>query len=141
MNELMGIIGSLEALINEGHKIPLTGKIVLEEYKVLHMIQKLRAAVQDGESMIRKSIEVGGIKAEALEEGGEGASKINAYPVIEQAMHKAQKIESGANEYADYVLANLQLVVSKLAQEISKMDRNIEKGREVLAQKEDQNEK
>lgn len=131
MSEILGILDALEAMIAQGGHIPLTGKVVLEEYRLIQLVTKLRLVVQNGETMIRESIEVGQI---LTPESSRREPTFDALPMIQDAVTKAEKIKSGANEYAEYVLANLQLVVSKIQKDIAKMERSIEKGRSVLDQ-------
>ncbi len=137
MSELMGILDALEALIQSASRLPLTDKIVIEEFKLMQIVNKLRLAVQSGESMIRRSIEVGQdfrVEDKVKEKGDVITPEFNALPMIQDAMNKAEQIRSGANDYAQDVLSNLQLTVAKMHKEITKMERNIEKGRDVLQQ-------
>ncbi len=50
-----------------------------------------------------------------------------------QAIQKANKIKDGANDYADYVLANLQLTLTKMQKNLIHLEKNIDSGRQILS--------
>ena len=56
MNEVLGLLDSLEATILEGKKIPLTDKVMLEEPVLLNLIDKIRLVLKSDDNIAKKSI-------------------------------------------------------------------------------------
>ena len=49
-----------------------------------------------------------------------------------EAEKKAQEIKNGANEYADYILANIQLMVTKMQKNMIGIEKNLVNGRALI---------
>ncbi len=130
MNELLGMMDALEAMIVEANRMPFTQNVVIDQKRVLQLIKKIRLALQSSENMIRKSVEVGQIPLG--EQADPYLTAVEKAQVVQEAVAKADKVRAGANEYADQVLANLQLVVSKMQKDLTKFEKHIENGREFL---------
>lgn len=141
MNDVLGLIDSLEATILESSKIPMTGKIVLDESKIIQLIDKLRNVVKNGDSVIKKAVDVSFDNQEN--------SKRNQSPtipilessqvkppspdhIILDAKKEAEKIKKDAADYADYILANLQLMITKVQKNVINVEKNIDTSREML---------
>ncbi len=143
MNELMGLLDSLEATILEGKRIPLTDKIMLEEKKILSLVDKLRLVLKSNGSIVKRSVD------QSRKEEAQKTKSDSAIPgrvpeqmedLLAQAHVEAEKIKDGAKEYADYILANLQLLVTKMQKNLIKVEKGIEDGRHLIEkskQKED----
>ena len=127
MSELLGLLASLEAMVIAGKKVPLTDKVVLEERKVLQLLDKIKLAIQS-QDLIRKTVDITKHEEVKVEHHRLGSNS----PVVIDATEKADQIKKGANEYADYVLANLQLMLIKIQKDLIKLEKNIESGRELL---------
>lgn len=128
MNQLLGLIDTLEAMILETKKIPLTNKIILQEDHVLTIIDKIRKAVKSNGEIIQQSISV-----------QEKVNALNKEDISvnegEKELEKAEKIKKGAEEYANYILTNLQLAVTKMQSNLIKLEKNIESGRKIIDDK------
>ncbi|NQY73447.1 MAG: hypothetical protein HRT90_01650 [Candidatus Margulisbacteria bacterium] len=145
MSELLGLIDSIEATILESKKIPLTDKVVLEEKKILILLDKLRLAVKSNGNVIRESIEQSLNSNERHEQPKptkEPSQKEEPIPVSEeilasQLVQDAQKKSDGmvkdTKEYVDYMMANLQLMVTKVHKNLMTMENSIETSRQQLA--------
>ena len=143
MNELMGLLDSLEATILEGKRIPLTDKIMLEEKKILSLVDKLRLVLKSNGSIVKRLVD------QSRQEEAQKTKSESAIPgrvpeqmedLLAQAHVEAEKIKDGAKEYADYILANLQLLVTKMQKNLIKVEKGIEDGRHLIEkskQKED----
>ena len=72
---------------------------------------------------------------EEIESMGAGVimSSNNQFETDIKATQKATKIKEGANDYADYVLANLQLTLTKMQKNLIHLEKNIESGRQILS--------
>lgn len=132
MNEILGLIDSIEATILEGKKVPFSEKVLLDERRLLVLIDKLRLVVKNDSTLIRRSIDITPADAPA-------AAPIvietptSIHPdVLRQADEESRRIRRNADEYADNVLAHLQMVVTRAQKNIIKLEQSIESGREHL---------
>lgn len=134
--EILGLLDTLESMILDGTKIPLTKKMVVDEEKVLAIIDKMRLVIQGGEGLAKEAIasKMGARLADTEEttvrrsqEGLEGKSQdeAKAVEVLQQAYQMAKEIREGADKYADEVLANLEATSARIL-------RTIRAGRERL---------
>jgi hypothetical protein len=129
MNDILGLVDSLEATILESPKVPLTDKLVIEEKKILQLVDKVRMAIKNG-GIARQSIDIN--KEIQIQDPVQQVAPQQSETSLSEAQEKARQIKQGANEYAEYVLSNLQLSVSKLQNQLIKLEKNIENGRDVL---------
>jgi hypothetical protein len=139
--ELLGLIDTLEAMIAKGNKIPLTDKVVIEEKRILALIDKLRFAVKQGEGVIRKTVEREMEIKRRREPVVIGDPSSEAQKVLNDAYNEAKKIRESADEYADQVLANLQIIIAKMQRSSKKMDEVLENGRNRLKKSKELDEK
>ena len=136
--EILGLLDTLESMIVEGGKIPFTKKVMVNEEKVLSLIDKLRLVIQDGGNLAKKAIdkdfEENGTpftpsSGEERLEGVEGAvgsmSDTKAIEVIQQAYQMSKEVRAGADKYADEVLSNLESTSVRVL-------RTVQAGRERL---------
>ena len=131
MNEAFGLIDALEALILEGKRVPLSDRIMVSETKILELIDKLRLIIQSNGNVVHRAVDIGHKEVAAFSEFGRqeiGSAEDGVF----EAQKKAEKIKSGANEYADQILANLQLTIAKMQKNLAKMDQNLESGRKMI---------
>jgi hypothetical protein len=132
MNEVLGLIDSVEATILEGKKVPFSDKVVLDERRLLVLIDKLRLVVKNDTNLIRRSIETAHTESEqpapvVIE------TPVGIHPdVLRQAEEESRRIRRNADEYADNVLAHLQMVVTRAQKNMIKLEQSIESGREHL---------
>ena len=142
MHELLGVIDALEAAITESKKIPLTGKVAVDEEHLLGFADKLRFLVKNMEKNAAREA----VKSSSSEESNtisavETDVKTAPSPdefietLIIEAKQNAFSIKSGANEYADNVLAKLQLLVTKMQKNLIRLERNIDEGRTMIEEK------
>jgi hypothetical protein len=137
MNDILGLIDSLEATLLEAPKLPLTDKLLIEEKKLLQLIDKLRVLIKEDGSA-RKAIDIN--KPMGAELVDEKSQELQKNESLGDAKKQSSDIIRGANEYAEIVLSDLQLSVSKLQNQLIKLERNIENGRDILAQHKKENE-
>ena len=130
--EVLGVIDALEATLLSGSRIPLTDKIVIEEHKIIPILDRLRELVRQGEGAAQAQL-AGGIKS-----AGSKADRIildtmdNSDEIVSAAYQRAQEIKRGADEYSDQVLANLQVTLTKMQRNIIKMEQTVDNGRKRL---------
>ena len=134
MNEVLGLVDSLEAMVLESAKIPMTDKLIIPERKIIQLIDKIRYATKSGDGA-RNAIDVNkAIVIESLLTVQEDPSGPTSNERIQRAEVKALQIKEGAHQYAEQVLTNLQLLVTKLQNQMIKLEQSIENGRDVLEQ-------
>jgi len=141
--EILGLLDTLEALILDGFKIPLTSKTLVNEERVLALIDKIRLVAQGGEDFAKKAIdrdkrpltrpdvldEVVPKKEKAVRTPQKGETQDvegKAIEVLQQAYQIAKEVRNGADKYADDVLGNLEATSSRIL-------RSIRAGRDRLA--------
>lgn len=130
--QLLGLIDTLEAIILKSRKIPMTDKVVLEEKKLLNLIDKIRLVIKQGEGVIRKSIEKEIEEKKKRQQVMEMDPVSEAQKIINDAYSKARQVRDGADEYADQVLGNLQIIISKMQRNATRMNQVLENGRSRL---------
>ena len=131
MDEILGLIDSLEAVVLDGKKIPMVDKTVVEEKKLLNLIDKIRIVIKSEEDVVRKAIGQknnenvlnSGCKTNISEHSFE--SRI-PYTIIQEAEKESNKIKAEANSYADYIL------VTKIQKNLITIEKSIEDGRDTL---------
>lgn len=133
-SELLGLIDTLEATVLEGKRILLTEQVIINEKKILQIIDKIRLVLSKEESFIRNAVEIKNKEEIVIvnKNTQQSVSDVSLTSGDKKETEEAEKIKKGANEYADYVLANLHLMISKMQKQIVKLEKTIENGREVL---------
>ncbi|HEY3373999.1 MAG TPA: hypothetical protein VGK02_02930 [Candidatus Aquicultor sp.] len=132
--DIMGLIDRLEDLIATSRKVPLTGSVMLPEQKLYDIIDELRAAFPDELKQARWIVKE---RQEMIDEADKEANRIiedararaegmltekeivklaekRAQEVIEMAQAREREIRLGAEDYADEMLANLEVNLGKL---------------------------
>ncbi|MBI5399122.1 hypothetical protein HZB07_00700 [Candidatus Saganbacteria bacterium] len=139
--ELLGLLDTLEALILDGSKIPLTKKVIVNEDKILGIIDKMRLVIQGGggfaKDALGKQQPAGGREeARTVEKAtmlpvndellvGRSQDEAKAVEILQQAYQMAKEIREGADKYADEVLANLEATSTRIL-------RTVQAGRQRL---------
>ena len=130
--EILGLLDTLESMILDGFKIPLSKKTMVNEEKVLAVIDKIRLVAQGGEDFAKKAIDRSGGKEEEKEEA-KGTSRAKksvtkllereqkhediegkAMEVLQQAYQIAREVRQGADKYADDILSNIEATSSRI---------------------------
>lgn len=131
--EILGLIDTLESMILEGFRIPMSKKTLIDEDKVLHVIDKIRLVVQGGGDVVKTKIgmraaAVSPARSESIESASARkdldrvkenipqsiANDEKATEVIENAYKIAKEVRMGADKYADEVLSNLEATSSRI---------------------------
>ena len=130
--EILGILDTLESVIIDSPRLPFTKKLVIDEDKVLKIIDKMRNVISSGgESPFvrggKKTVSAEENAVETVESDRRPPAENKAMEVIEQAYQMAKEIREGADKYADEVLANLEATSTRIL-------RTVKAGRERLNQ-------
>jgi len=125
--EILGLLDTLESMILDGRKVPLTKRVLINEDKVLAVIDKMRLVIQSGGGFAKDAIASKGVVQEEerrpeqktdrpVVEMMEGRSEeeAKAVEVLQQAYQMAKEIREGADSYADEVLANLEATSARI---------------------------
>lgn len=133
MSELLGLLDALEAVILDSKKVPLTDNVIVNEKKLIDIIDKVRTVVKTKGDILKEKYQMQNEVRSTEPIPNENITLSD----IEKEMQKAKKIKQGAQDYAAFVLSNLQLTVTKMQNNLIKLEKNIESGREVIEKKND----
>ncbi|MDC0036864.1 hypothetical protein OAJ27_01300 [bacterium] len=123
-NKLLGLLDVLESAILDGKRIPLTQSIMVNEQESADILDKMRKvinAIEEKEDMPEKEVS--------------GSFSESPKNTLQEAEEEALKVKGGATKYAHYILSNLQLTVTKMQNNLVKLEKNIESGRNMIEEK------
>ncbi|MER3459554.1 MAG: hypothetical protein C4309_13835 [Chloroflexota bacterium] len=126
--DILHLVDKLEALINESRRIPMTANRVVDEDRILEIIDQMRIAIPDEVKKAKRvQQEKDRIIAQAHEEAARilelareeamtlvqkdsvaQAAEARAQAIIERAQREAEQIKDDADEYIINVLAELK---------------------------------
>lgn len=132
--DIMALVDKLEDLVAEGKKVPLTSSVMVNEQRIYDIIDEIRASFPDeikqarwivkerqemldeAEKDANKLVEDAREKAEAMAAETEVVrlAEDQAHRLIDDARNKEREIRLGAEDYADEMLANLEVNLGKL---------------------------
>jgi len=132
--DIMALIDKLEDLIATGKKVPLTNSVVVNEKELYDIIDEVRATlpdelkqarwivkerqemVEEAEKESNRLIEEAREKANALAAETEVVKRAEkqAADILDAARAREREIRLGAEDYADEMLANLEVNLGKL---------------------------
>lgn len=121
--ELDDLIDELEDVLAEGRRVPFSTRLLIDEDRILDIIDRMRVAVPDEIKQARRVIgeqdrllgEAQAKVQQALEEQGLlAAVEAERVRLIEQAERDASGIRAGADEYALQVLGEIEQRLLKL---------------------------
>lgn len=132
--DIMALIDRLEDLVAEGKKVPLTSSVMVNELKIYDIIDEIRASFPDeikqarwivkerqemldeAEKEANRLIEDASRKAETIAAETEIVKKAEeqADEIMDKAAVHEREIRLGAEDYADEMLANLEVNLGKL---------------------------
>ncbi len=132
--DIMALIDKLEDSITTAKKIPLTNTVVIDEQKIYDLIDQIRASfpeeikqarwvVKERQEMLDEAdkeakniIEEANNRADQLASESEVArlAEQKANEIIEDARNKEREVRLSAEDYADEMLANLEVNLGKL---------------------------
>ncbi len=132
--DIMALVDKLEDLVAEGKKVPLTSSVMVNEQKIYDLIDEIRASFPDEIKQARWIVKE---RQEMLDEAEKEANKLldearekaqamaaetevvklaedEANRLVDDARNKEREIRLGAEDYADEMLANLEVNLGKL---------------------------
>lgn len=132
--DIMALIDKLEDLVTTAKKIPLTNTVVIDEQKIYDIIDQIRAnfpeeikqarwivkerqeMLDEAEKEAKTIIDESKGKAEELASETEvmKLAEKQSQEMLEEARNKEREIRLSAEDYADEMLANLEVNLGKL---------------------------
>lgn len=132
--DIMALIDKLEDIIATGRKVPLSPMIMANEQKLYDTVDEMRAALPDELKQARWIVKE---RQEMLEEAEKEANRVvdesrekanalasekevvkiaeqQAAEILDAARAREREVRLGAEDYADEVLANLEVNLGKL---------------------------
>lgn len=131
--EILGLLDTLESIVLDSSKIPFTKKFMVDEEKILSIIDKMRLVIQGGGDFAKSAIAHG--TGETVEAERKPQAEAKAVEVLEQAYQMAKEVREGADKYADEVLANLEATSTRILRTIKAGRERLTKTAPVAAQK------
>ena len=143
MNKILGLLDALESNILNSKKVPLSNKVIIDENEIVEIIDKIRLVLKSDLELIKQSSQ-STEKCNDTNNNLELSEKRNQNDIahkqiIEKELEKIKKLKNGADDYAQYVLSNLQLTVTKMQNNLLKLEKNIESGKQVISEKKELN--
>ncbi|NJP05190.1 MAG: hypothetical protein HC837_05960 [Chloroflexaceae bacterium] len=133
--ELDDLIDELEDVIADGRRVPFSGRLLIDEERILDIIDRMRVSIPEELKQARRVIQeqdrlLADARARvqmALEERGLlEAIETERQQLIQQAEHDAAQVRAGADDYARQVLEDLQ-------NRLTKVLANVRNGLETLS--------
>jgi cell division septum initiation protein DivIVA len=121
--ELDQLIDELEDVLAQGRRVPFSGRLLVDEEKLLDIIDRMRVAVPEELKQARRVIAeqerlIGDAQARVQvvlqEQGLLAAVEAERARMLEQAQREAQTVRNGADEYARQVLEDLSARLGKI---------------------------
>ncbi|HET9224710.1 MAG TPA: hypothetical protein VFO07_19510 [Roseiflexaceae bacterium] len=122
--ELDDLIDELEDALAEGRRVPFSGRLMVDEERILDIIDRMRVAVPEELKQARRVIgeqerllsEARAQVQQAMEEQGLlAAVEAERTRLLDEAARDAQGIRAGADDYARQVLEELEQRLARLS--------------------------
>ena len=117
-----------------GDRIPMTDNVVVKEKEVLELIDKIRITVVNNAENIKSQYNIDNqlMINDEEEDLDSHDIKLQNTSTSEKLKKYENDIKQGADQYADEILSELQLIISKMQKDLTKFDRNISLGRQEI---------
>jgi cell division septum initiation protein DivIVA len=122
--ELDDLIDELEDALAEGRRVPFSGRLMVDEERILDIIDRMRVAVPEELKQARRVIgeqerllsEARAQVQQAMEEQGLlAAVEAERTRLLNEAERDAQGVRAGADDYARQVLEELEQRLARLS--------------------------
>ena len=131
MDKIKGVVFLIESLIKSSKKQLLSKQILIDPDELSGLLHKLTEAIDEYE-LSNSTVDQGPLEPTHLNNASPSNADQTTVIDIQKEMIRLKK---DANDYADSVLSRLQLAVTKLQQNVIKMETNITEGRKLIQQK------
>ena len=136
--DVLALLDELEEIVDRGTKIPMTGKVLVDDSVIFEIMDKIRVALPDeiqdakwvlnerqriineAQAEAQKIVERGKAYAEKLAEENEVAKKAQAYAedIVRQAQAFAREVKTGAAQYADELFQHVDMRLQETLQSL-----------------------
>src|SRR3989337_2364862 len=111
--DILQLIDEVEATVVSGFKVPLVGKVVLDQYELLNLIDKIRMSVPDAIVESKRLVQereniLGQAKQIMASAEREYSSRVETNEVVQEAERRAQEIMREAELRAAEMLHQAQ---------------------------------
>ena len=122
--ELDDLIDELEDALAEGRRVPFSGRLIVDEERILDIIDRMRVAVPEELKQARRVIgeqerllsDARAQVQQAMEEQGLlAAVEAERARLLDEAARDAQGVRAGADDYARQVLEELEQRLARLS--------------------------
>ena len=128
MEKVKGIIFLLESLFKSSKKQLLSKQLIINPDDVFSLLEKLNDAVNELETSLAEE------NVQEINANEVSFSNGDANGTIVDTQKEMLRLKKDANDYADGVLSRLQLSVTKMQQNVIKIEKNISEGRRLIQQ-------
>jgi cell division septum initiation protein DivIVA len=140
--DILDLLDELERRILNGRQTVLMKKTeaIVDKHEMLDLLEAIRKVIDEKYQMLRLDEESNSSEdsessaAAATRKAAEDkfASDPEAFDIVKEAKREAQLIKSEIDEYADHVLLNLKLTVTKFKRKLVKLDNVLDMSRDRL---------
>ncbi len=140
--DILDLLDELERRILNGRQTVLMKKTeaIVDKHEMLDLLEAIRKVIDEKYQMLRldedsdspQDNEAATAAASRKAAEDKFAKDPQAYDIIKEAKREAQLIKNEIDEYADQVLLNLKLTVTKFKRKLVKLDNVLDMSRDRL---------
>ena len=140
--DILDLLDELERRILNGRQTVLMKKTeaIVDKHEMLDVLEAIRKVIDEKYQMLRldedsdspQDNEAASAAASRKAAEDKFAKDPEAYDIIKEAKREAQLIKNEIDEYADQVLLNLKLTVTKFKRKLVKLDNVLDMSRDRL---------
>ena len=139
-NDVIDLLNEVEEIVDHGTRIPMTGKVLVDDNAIFDILDRIRAALPDeitnakwvlkerqrildeAEAEAQKLVEDGKSFASKMAEENEVAKQAKSYgeDIVRQAQAYAMEVKAGAIRYADEMFQHIEENLSGTLQALQK---------------------
>lgn len=137
--DILDLLDELERRILNGRQTVLMKKTeaIVDKHEMLDLLEAIRKVIDEKYQMLRLDDETDAdestetsVSRKAVED--KFASDPESFDIVKEAKREAQLIKGEIDEYADHVLLNLKLTVTKFKRKLVKLDNVLDMSRDRL---------
>jgi vacuolar-type H+-ATPase subunit H len=137
-SDVLGLLEELEEIVDRGVKIPMTGKVLVDDSVIFELLDRIRSIlpeeirnakwilnerqriIDEAQAEAQKLMDRGKNYMEKMAEDNEIVKQAQSYAeeVVRQAQNYAREVKFGAVQYADEMLENIEVKVHETVQAI-----------------------
>jgi vacuolar-type H+-ATPase subunit H len=137
-SDVLGLLEELEEIVDRGVKIPMTGKVLVDDSVIFELLDRIRSVmpeevrnakwilnerqriIDEAQAEAQKLIDRGKSYMEKMAEDNEIVKQAQSYAeeVVRQAQIYAREVKFGAVQYADELLESIEAKVHETVQSI-----------------------